>query len=136
MHFPVLIYFFVVSRHDRVPVSRLGARGFVPPHSKAESMQNPRRWSVRGVFKLPRLAMGEESSATDSGSRRTRARCGPPLLEKSIHEIRVFKNLSSYVRSLARFLVKRGGVKKFPSLNREGERPASEMHLFLADEKK
>ena len=77
-------------------------------------MQNPRRGSVRGIFKLPRLAMGEESSATDSGSRRTRARPGPPLLEKSIHEIRVFKNLSSYVRSLARFLVKRGGIKNFP----------------------
>ena len=74
-------------------------------------MQNPRRGSVRGVFKLPRLAMAKKSSATDSGSRRTRAR---PLLEKSIHEIRVFKNLSSYVRSLARFLVKRGGVKNFP----------------------
>ena len=42
MHFPVLIYFFVVSRHDRVPVSWLGARGFVTPSfwacSKADSM--------------------------------------------------------------------------------------------------
>ena len=114
MHFPVLVYFFVVSRHDRVPVSRLSAQGFATPSfwacSKADSMQIPRHGSDPEYLNFVALRW-LRSPRRPTGSRRTRARFGPPLLEKSIHEIRVFKNLSSYVRSLVRFLVKRGGVK-------------------------
>ena len=120
MHFPVLIYFFVVSRHDRVPVSRLGARGF-----STTLILRLNQCKIRDVGRSEGYLNFPALRWARSPRRPTLVRVAPVLVVALLSSRKAFMKFEfsrtsrrTFALSLGSFLVKRGGVKKFPSLNR------------------